>query len=202
VNAALIKLKTENEAFRSDNYNWDVGGLGKRLIIQHPTMDVVIIANFEVNPINIVPGFTQTGTWYDYFGGFPIDVNDLNNPFLLEPGEYRVYTTVELETPDISVGIEEVDFGSGQLLSTYPNPFIDFTQVSYRLDRPQQVQIRVMDMQGKIVDVLYDGRQYSGNHMVQWDGNDRHGAACGNGIYLIQLITDGGAVTTKVVLQK
>ena len=63
VNAALIKLKTENEAFRSDNYNWDVGGLGKRLIIQHTSMDVVIIANFEVTPIEMVPGFTQTGTW-------------------------------------------------------------------------------------------------------------------------------------------
>ena len=97
---------------------------------------------------------------------------------------------------------QEIDFGSGQLLSTYPNPFIDFTQISYNLERSQQVQIRVMDMPGRIVDVLYDGQQYAGNHMVQWDGNDRSGAFCGNGIYLLQLITEGGTATTKAVLQR
>jgi 1,4-alpha-glucan branching enzyme len=157
VTAALIKLKIENEAFTSTNYTWDVGGLGKRLIIQHPSMDVVVIANFEVNPINMVPGFTQTGTWYDYFTGGSITVNDLNNAFLLEPGEYRVYTTEELETPDISVGLEEVNFNGGSMDAPYPNPFVNFTQISFDLERPGQVTMWVMDMQGRVVRTLVNG---------------------------------------------
>ncbi len=46
VYSALDKLKTENEAMRSNNYNWDVSGNGKSFIIQDPSMDVVIIGEF------------------------------------------------------------------------------------------------------------------------------------------------------------
>jgi hypothetical protein len=200
VTAALIKLKIENEAFRSDNYTWDVGGLGKRLIIQHPQMDVVIIANFEVTPISIVPGFTQTGTWYDYFTGESIVENNLNNPFLLEPGEYRVYTTVELETPDITLGIDEADFVGGSLDVPYPNPFSDFTQLSFTLEQSAQVDMVVVDLQGRIVRNLASGKFSPGNHMQRWNARDNAGAKVASGIYLIQLRTESGVATTKVMV--
>jgi hypothetical protein len=108
--AAVNKLKTDYPAFGSSNFNYDVGGTGKRLIIQHESMDVVIIGNFDVVPINIAPGFTQTGVWYDYFGGNAIVENNLSNTFELQPGEYRIYTTAQLPTPDISVNAVNVTF--------------------------------------------------------------------------------------------
>jgi len=200
VTAALIKLKTENEAFRSDDYTWDVGGLGKRLIIQHPQMDVVIIANFDVNPINMVPGFTQTGTWYDYFTGESIVENDLNNAFLLEPGEYRVYTTEELETPDITVGVYDTDFAGGALDAPYPNPFSDFTQLSFTLEKSSQLDMVVVDLQGRVVRTLASGNFSAGNHMQRWNGRDDSGAKVTSGLYLIQLRTESGVATTKVIL--
>ncbi len=107
VYAAINKLKTENEAFSSTNYNYDVWGFGKRHIIEHSSMDVVIIANFDVQPLSMVPGFTKTGVWYDYFTGGAIIENDLNNAYLLEPGEYRIYTSEPLPTPDL--GFQEVE---------------------------------------------------------------------------------------------
>ncbi|MCZ4410638.1 alpha-amylase family glycosyl hydrolase [Cryomorphaceae bacterium 1068] len=106
--AAINKLKTDYPAFGSSNFNYDVGGTGKRLIIQHESMDVVIIGNFDVVPVSIIPGFTQTGVWYDYFGGNAIFENNLSNSFKLQPGEYRIYTTVQLPTPDLSVNAVNV----------------------------------------------------------------------------------------------
>jgi len=200
VTAALIKLKTENEAFQSDDYTWDVGGLGKRLIIQDPQMDVVIIANFEVEPINIVPGFTQTGTWYDYFAGEAITVNDLGNSFLLEPGEYRIYTTEELETPDITVGVYDADLSGGALDAPYPNPFSDFTQLSFTLDENSQIEVTISDLQGRIVRHLTTGNFSSGNHLMRWNGRDNAGNKVSSGLYLIQLRTDYGVATTKVMV--
>jgi 1,4-alpha-glucan branching enzyme len=200
VTAALIKLKTVNEAFRSDNYNWDVGGLEKRLIIQHPEMDVVIIANFDVVPQSILPGFTQTGTWYDYFTGESIVEENLSNQFLLEPGEYRVYTTLELETPDISLNIDEADFVGGSLDVPYPNPFSDFTQLSFTLEQSAQVDMVVVDLQGRIVRNLASGKFSSGNHMQRWNARDNAGAKVASGLYLIQLRTESGVATTKVMV--
>jgi len=108
--AAINKLKTDYPAFGSSNFTYDVDNPGKRLIIEHETMDVVIIGNFDVVPIDIVPGFTQTGVWYDYFTGDAIVENNLSNAFELQPGEYRIYTTEALPTPDLSVNTVNVTF--------------------------------------------------------------------------------------------
>jgi 1,4-alpha-glucan branching enzyme len=200
VTAALIKLKTENEAFQSDNYTWDVSGFGKRLIIQASQMDVVIIANFSVEAINMIPGFTQTGIWYDYFTGGEIMVNDLNNAFLLEPGEYRVYTTEELETPDITTGVYDTEFTGGALDAPYPNPFSDFTQLSFTLERSSQLEMVVVDLQGRTVRTLASGKFSAGNHMQRWNGRDDAGQKVAGGLYLIQLRTEGGVATAKVMV--
>jgi 1,4-alpha-glucan branching enzyme len=200
VTAALIKLKTENEAFQSDNYTWDVSGFGKRLIIQASQMDVVIIANFSVEAINMIPGFTQTGIWYDYFTGGEITVNDLNNAFLLEPGEYRVYTTEELETPDITTGVYDTEFTGGALDAPYPNPFSDFTQLSFTLERSSQLEMVVVDLQGRTVRTLASGKFSAGNHMQRWNGRDDAGQKVAGGLYLIQLRTEGGVATAKVMV--
>jgi hypothetical protein len=202
VTAAINKLKTENEAFSSTNYNFDTGGQGKRLIIQHPSMDVVIIANFSVNMLSMVPGFTQTGTWYDYFSGESIVETNLQNAFELQPGEYRVYTTVQLETPDITVSTEETLTNHGIVMGAYPNPFSDQTQISFTLGAQQNVQIRVLDINGREVANVFNGVKPAGNHMVRWSGVDARGAACENGFYVVQLITEDALGATKLVLQR
>lgn len=202
VYAAINKLKRDNPAFSSTNYIYDVGGAGKRLIIQHPTMNVVIIANFSVNQISMVPGFPNTGTWYDYLAGTSIVENNLNNAFLLQPGEYRIYTSVQLETPDLSVGVEEASIGDGRMLGAYPNPFTDFTQISYQLERTQKLTVRVIDLQGRVVDVLFDGMQGAGNYMLQWNGTGQGGTNMPNGIYFVHFVTDSGTSVSKVILQR
>ena len=45
---ALIKLKTENIAFRSSNYDLDVWGTGKRMWVTDPSMNVTIIGKSNV----------------------------------------------------------------------------------------------------------------------------------------------------------
>ncbi|NEN25004.1 T9SS type A sorting domain-containing protein [Cryomorpha ignava] len=199
VNAALNKLKTENEAFTSTNYTWDVGAAGKRLIIEHQSMDVVIIANFDVTPITLVPGFTHTGTWYDYMLGTTIIEDNLNNGFLLQPGEYRIYTDVELETPDLTVGLASANKKEEAQISVYPNPFQHFTNISYQLEQTDRVEVRVMDISGKLVKTLFAGQQAQGNHTLNWDGTDNAGGKAASGIYAIQITTGQTVGTSKVV---
>ncbi len=201
ITSAINKLKTDYEAFRSNDYTFDVSGFGKRLIIEHETMDVVVIANFDVEPVSLIPGFTQTGTWYDYFAGESIVEENLNNAFELQPGEYRIYTSMQLEDPDISVDVEEVAFDGGSILNTFPNPFADFTQVSYSLTKGQQIAVDIYDVQGRIVSRLYSGHQTPGEHQLRWDGKNDRGLSVPSGIYLVRLTGTDGVATSKILYQ-
>ncbi len=99
--SALIKLKTQEPAFSSENYNLSVTGALKRVEINHPDMDVRVIANFDVKSGAITPNFSQPGTWFDYFSGDEISVSDINMNVNLAAGEYHIYTTKSMEIPAI-----------------------------------------------------------------------------------------------------
>jgi hypothetical protein len=64
-------------------------------------MDVTILGNFDTYPWTIDPSFTKTGTWYDFLSGDSLVVSDLHMPIGLDKSEYRIYTSVKLETPDL-----------------------------------------------------------------------------------------------------
>lgn len=98
---ALNWLKREYDVFSTWNFNIDVWGHAKAIRLYGDNMNVVIIGNFDVATQSIIPGFPQTGTWYDYFTGASFSENDLNNAYQLAPGEYHIYTDVQLPVPDI-----------------------------------------------------------------------------------------------------
>jgi 1,4-alpha-glucan branching enzyme len=99
--SALIKLKTQEVAFSSEDYNLNVAGALKHVEINHTDMDVRVIANFDVKAGTITPNFSKTGSWFDYFSGNEISVSDINMNVNLKAGEYRIYTTKPLVKPSI-----------------------------------------------------------------------------------------------------
>ena len=98
--SALAHLKQDQPVFGTYDFDLDGSGKGKRIQLYSPEQNMVLIGNFDVVPINMVPGFPYAGTWYDYFSGGPIEVNDLGNAFYLEPGEWRLYLDTPLPMPD------------------------------------------------------------------------------------------------------
>ncbi|MBL7941386.1 MAG: hypothetical protein JNM00_01380, partial [Flavobacteriales bacterium] len=119
---ALNHLKQTYATFSTDSYTYDVGGSGKRLILNHDDMNSVVVGNFGMGSINMIPGFQHTGTWYDYFTGNAIEVNDLNASFAYAAGEYHVYTDEPLPVPQIETGIDESGDPLAHNLMLWPNP--------------------------------------------------------------------------------
>ena len=82
----------------------------RRLNYNTNNIDLVVIGNFGLTPDNIVPKFTQTGKWYNYFKGDSTDVIDVNQPIRLQPGEWHIYTT------------ERLAEGQPNVIGIYDNP--------------------------------------------------------------------------------
>ena len=118
--AALTKLKVEEPAFKTTDYDLNVYNGVKTIHLNHTDMNVVVMGNFEVTAQNIDPDFQETGWWYEYYSGDSINVTDVNASMTFAPGEYRLYTTKRLATPEINSSVTQTV--AYNALSVYPNP--------------------------------------------------------------------------------
>jgi hypothetical protein len=83
----------------------------------------------------------------------------------------------------------------------WPNPFNPSVSVGLYLDSDRAVTIGVLDLRGRRVRTLYDGRAAAGWRTVVWDGLDDAGRAAASGIYFLRADSPGApAVTRKLAL--
>ncbi len=198
--SALINLKKNYDAFRGAAFTTSFSGAGKRINITHPSMNVTIIGNFNVLPIEMNPVFQNTGIWYDYFSGDSIDISDTQALIPLGPGEFHIYTTVKLPTPepDILSGIkipEENLVTEYYLGQNYPNPFNPSTEIIFQIVNPSQVILKVFDILGREVKTLVNEEKENGRYKAAWNGDNNFNEPVSSGIYFYKL--DAGSFTNS-----
>jgi hypothetical protein len=104
--SALIQLRNQNEVFTSPDtdVSMQVGSdiYGRRITLQHSSMNAVVIGNFDVERRSVAANFPTTGTWYDYFSGASFDVqsDETDTPIELAPGEFHIFTSAPVGTPE------------------------------------------------------------------------------------------------------
>jgi len=145
--AALIKLKQTEPAFSTSDFTLNLTDATKRIELDHADMDVRILGNFDVEAQSINPNFSKTGTWYDFFSGESIAVDNPTLLMNLDAGEYKIFTTKKLTTPDIMASINDVSF-KNNTYSVYPVPAKDelFVSTTTAIDH-----ISVYDLNGRLV---------------------------------------------------
>jgi hypothetical protein len=82
-----------------------------------------------------------------------------------------------------------------ELQQNYPNPFNPATTVSFVIDRPSLVSLKVFDMTGREVASLVHERKSPGAYAVSFDGSD-----LASGIYMVRLQADDRTRTRKMLL--
>jgi hypothetical protein len=197
--AALIELRNSYPVFQSNAITIVADSL-KLIQFADSTMKVDIIGNFGVYQSSMNPSFQQTGTWYDYLSGDSMNVTDRNTFISLAPGEYHIYTTVKLPTPDLTVpaGVENIDAGlvtNYKLEQNYPNPFNPSTTIKYLIPKAGIVSVKIYDMLGREIKTLVNKFQLSGSYQIQFDAAD-----LASGVYFYQLKTNGFVSTKKMLL--
>jgi len=84
-------------------------------------------------------------------------------------------------------------------LNIYPNPFLNNTNISYKLEKASDVSLEVFNTKGQRVKKLVNAKQTKGEQVIHWDGKDETGKACSSGIFVIKLIQDNIKIITKKV---
>ena len=84
-----------------------------------------------------------------------------------------------------------------ELKAAYPNPFNPTTSLDYSLDVEGDINISILDVNGRVVDVLYNGFSDVGHNSINWDASYSP-----SGVYFVKLISGNKVQTQKIVLVK
>ena len=147
--------------------------------------------------------FAAVGVQWDHQGG---DDN----------GSVYVFDTENVEGINLPLSVEPRgdfaltmfgDIKRTALLQNFPNPFNPETWIPYTLADNADVNVRIYDVEGKLVRKLDIGYQRAGSYLnrekaVYWDGRDQLGESVSSGIYFYTLKTDTFSDTRRMVILK
>lgn len=194
--ADLVRLRHSYDVFTSGTVTLAVGAasLEKQVMLKNSPytatpataaeMNAVVVVNFDVTAKTTSVNFPHTGTWYDYYkDGAQLNVTTASFGVALQPGEYKIFTDVQIESPQLITGTE---MPSAASVSVYPNPAGKTLMIA---SDEEIVSLSVITMQG--VRVI--------PHRTSATSWDVSGLA--PGLYVADIKTRTGRTMVKVIKQ-
>ncbi|PAP76568.1 alpha-amylase family glycosyl hydrolase [Rubrivirga marina] len=162
--AALLDLRSNYDIFRSPDteVTTRLGRVPDRWIrlslpdapAGQPT-EAVIFGNFGVTEQSVTLTFDEAGTWYDYFDDSEAGLQAGVHTVTLRPGEYHVWTDVDVPSPEGDLGAVAEEGGPGDLaparIVAHPNPTAGRLALRITTHDPVEAPMEVFDMLGRRV---------------------------------------------------
>lgn len=83
-------------------------------------------------------------------------------------------------------------------ITNYPNPFVESTNISIKLNKPSVITMDIIDITGKSVGVLFDGKKDAGYHNINFESSKM---GISNRVLIVRLKI-GNQIITKNILQQ
>lgn len=189
VYSAMLRLRNQYPVFTAGTETRALAGTTKSLQLVNGSHHVTVIGNFGVAATNISAPFQHSGTWYEFFTGNQLTVNATNLSLVLQPGEYRLYSDIQLPAfddlaTDVSDPIEQVEG-----IKLYPNP----ASSNIRIEAETKIEhLQIYSLDGRVVRQLQP--KNTAVNVAISDLNE--------GMYLIQIRTSNGMTTEKFIKSK
>ena len=202
----LSRLRQTSPVFtdRSSDFSSSLSGDAKWIRLEHNDMDALVIGNFGVEESDMTVDFSSSGDWFEFITGETLSITNTSADFSLAPGEFRIYTSQEVEPArsEVFFPVGEDSFGTipeeFNLLPNYPNPFNPTTTIAYEVPDEAPVEITVYDILGrKISTLVNDASHRAGSFDISFNGS-----GLGSGVYLVRLSTDSTSKVQKMTLLK
>lgn len=95
--------------------------------------------------------------------------------------------------PPPGTGAPDILSDADETLRVHPSPFVSETTIRFQLDRDADVDLRVVDAAGRLVELLREDRLARGTHRIAWRGD------VAPGVYFVRLDVEGAVQTRKIV---
>ena len=196
----LIYLKKNYEVFKTTNFSVDLSpSANKRVHLNHPSMNVTVVGNFNViDNSNLIANFQHTGWWYEYFTQDSIFVSDVNMGLNFGPGEYRLYSDIRIDPPDMTTGIFTIHSNYDFEMEINPNPTSGRTAINFDTRESGDVIIELFDGLGAKVAQYGIGNIPAGKHEKVIDLNSFGGVK--TAYYFVRISQNGNSQSKKLLL--
>ncbi len=159
VYAEILKLKTTQEIFRTTDFQADLGGIVKKMILKGGSNQLISVSNFALSENSVANIFPTVGKWYDYFTSEELEVTDLAKAYPLKAGEFHIYTTNKLAKPEADLvpwkalgkNVLAVESEIEEGIKLYPNPSKDFIHIEIPEFGKGYIYLKINDVMGKIL---------------------------------------------------
>jgi hypothetical protein len=108
---------------------------------------------------------------------------------------------VTLTVSDDTTPVEETPLAF-RFAGAAPNPFNPATTLRFSLPAAGHAELKLYDVQGRLVRSLIDGHLAAGPGEVRWDGRDQRGRQVASGTYFARLMAAGHTSVKSLVLVK
>ena len=206
VYANLLKLRNTSNyigTFTTGTINYNLSNAFKTLTVTGDSLNVVVMGNFDVTAQTGTVTFPSSGTWYNYLSTGTHAATGLAESITLQPGEYYVYTNKNV-TNSVVTAVNNNPINSLNDLSVhvYPNPIQSSAIIQYTLPESGNVNISVLDLNGRKLSNLINGFKTKGTQSFLLNQNAFRTNAVSNGMYLIEIELNGRKKTEKIIINK
>ena len=183
----MINIKKEEPVFEGNYVIEPAAGtsLTPKIYVTDNTLpegelsSVVVLSNFNVTAINVVPNFPEAGTWYNLMDNTSIEVTNTVAPINLQPGEFRIY------------GNQQTTLGNPEFETTavalYPNPANDMFMLNRAVEK-----VEIYNMAGQLVKSFEGTNAYSAYNI----------SSLSKGIYMVKVTDTQNRQSAKKLIKE
>ncbi|MEO6168177.1 MAG: T9SS type A sorting domain-containing protein, partial [Chitinophagales bacterium] len=182
-----IELFVSNLTSTSAKVQWNVapGAIGYKIFYHQDGNPAGIKKSSSGNSKklgNLLPNTTYKWAVQSICANQPL----IASPFTMGP---------DFTTPPLRLLNEQVN--APLEAGIFPNPASDNTTISFSLYDASPITIRLIDLNGKVIDEISNAMYPEGSHQVTFNSSD-----VPSGLYLLQLATNKEVVTSKLVIER
>lgn len=141
------------------------------------------LVNGDINPIYNADG---------------VHLNNAGHQILFDRVVAKGIHTIVKSNVDTSLNIDKLLFKNIEL-TVFPNPCYNCCSISYVLDYDSIVAISIYDINGKLVDEIFNNFKTSGSYSIKWDCKNAKDQDISEGIYFCKIQTNKGTTTKKII---